>query len=600
MDIAPHISALVASLPHSPGVYRFLNAEGIVIYVGKAKDLRKRVAQYFTSRRYENAKLKLLVSKIADIQHTVVATESDALLLENNLIKKLQPRYNILLKDDKTYPWICIKNEAFPRLFSTRRILKDGSNYFGPYTSGTMMHLLLALIRQLYPLRTCNLSLTPESIAKKKFKTCLNYHINRCKAPCVGKQSFEEYAKNIDTIKTIIKGHLSEVRQLLQQQMQQAANAYDFEEAQKIKERIAMLDRYQSKSVIVSPSVTNVDVFSIIVEGNEAYCNFLRVIQGAVVQLYTVELRMDIEEKTDAALSYFIAEMLSRLGSLSKQLIVPFLPDHKLSDTEYIVPQRGDKLKLLELSARNCKLYKLEKLKHLEKVHPARHTERILETAQRDLNLSELPVHIECFDNSNMQGSFAVSSCVVFREAKPSKKDYCHFNVKTVEGANDFATMHEVITRRYSRMLAEGKSLPQLIVIDGGKGQLGIAFEALSALGLGNKIAMIGLAKRLEEIYRVGDNVPLFLDKNSSTLRLIMQLRDEAHRFGITHYRKRHTKTLTKTQLTDIEGVGKITAEKLLKHFRSVARIKNATAEELKNVVGEKVAEKIKNYFAKE
>ena len=598
MDIAPHISALVRNLPHSPGVYRFLNKEGVVIYVGKAKDLRKRVSQYFIARRYESTKLKHLVSKITDIQHTVVSTESDALLLENNLIKQLQPRYNILLKDDKTYPWICIKNEAFPRIFSTRRIVKDGSNYFGPYTSGTMMKMLLDLIRQLYPLRTCNLLLTPEAIVKKKYKTCLDYHIGKCKAPCVGKQSLEEYSQNIDTIKTIIKGNLSEVRKLLNQQMQQASESYDFEDAQKIKERIAMLDRYQSKSVIVSPTISDVDVFSIIMEEHEAYCNFLRVVQGAVVQLYTVELRMDIEEDKDSLLSYFIAEMLSRLTSLSKQIIVPFIPSHKLSDTEYVVPQRGDKLKLLELSTRNCKLFKLEKLKQFEKAQPAP-TQRILETAQRDLNLPELPTHIECFDNSNIQGTFAVSACVVFKNAKPSKKDYRHFNVKTVEGANDYATMQEVITRRYNRMIAEGKSLPQLIVVDGGKGQLSAAFEALANLNLEKEIPMIGLAERLEEIYRVGDNVPLFLDKNSSTLRLFMQLRDEAHRFGITHYRKRHTKSLTTTELTNITGIGKITAEKLLKHFKSVSRLKKASVEEIQEVVGIKMAETIIAYFAK-
>ncbi len=598
MEIAPHILELVRSLPHSPGVYRFLNAEGTVIYVGKAKDLRKRVSQYFTARRYESTKLVHLVNKIIDIQHTVVNSESDALLLENNLIKELQPRYNVLLKDDKTYPWICIKNEPFPRIFSTRRVVKDGSKYYGPYTSGVMMHLLLDLIRQLYPLRTCNLSLTPDAIAKKKYKVCLEYHIGRCKGPCVGNQSDEEYTDNIEAIKSIIKGNLAEVRRLLQQQMMTYAANYEFEEAQNVKNRLAMLERYQVKSVIVNPSISNVDVFNIIVDGNEAYCNFLRVVQGAVIQSHTVELRMNIEEERESLLSYFIAEILGRLGELSKNIIVPFLPDQELEGTEYTVPQRGDKLKLLELSERNCKLFKIEKLKQLEKVHPERHAERILQAVQKDLNLPELPVHIECFDNSNIMGTFAVSACVVFKNAKPSKKDYRHFNVKTVEGPDDFATMREVLTRRYSRLLEENQPLPQLIIVDGGKGQLSAAFEALASLHLEDKIPMVGLAERLEEIYFVGDSVPLFLDKNSATLRLLMQLRDEAHRFGITHYRQRHAKSLTTTQLTSIDGVGKTSAEKLLIAFRSVARIKAATIEELQAVVGKKAAENIKAYFA--
>ncbi|MDR3132609.1 MAG: excinuclease ABC subunit UvrC [Prevotellaceae bacterium] len=587
------LTTIVNNLPHCPGVYRFLNEEGVVIYVGKAKDLRKRVSQYFVPQRQESAKIKHLVHKIADIQYTVVPTESDALLLENNLIKELQPRYNVLLKDDKTYPWICIKNEPFPRVFPTRRRIKDGSDYFGPYTSISMMKVLLELIRQLYPLRTCHCSLTPEAIAKGKYRACLDFHIGQCKAPCTGRQTAQDYAQNIEAIKAIIKGHLAEVRRLLQQQMRQAAEKYEFEEAQKIKERLTMLERYQAKSIIVNDRQSDVDAFSILVDGNEAYCNFLRVVQGAVVWLQTVELRMGIEEEREALLSYFIAEMLSRLGNLSKQLIVPFLPDQELSGTEYIVPQRGDKLKLLQLSERNGRLYRIEKLKQLEKTHPERHAEHIVATAQRDLNLPEQPVHIECFDNSNIQGAFPVSSCVVFRNARPSKKDYRHFNVQTVEGPDDFATMFEAVTRRYRRLVEENQPLPQLVVIDGGKGQLRAAFEALSGLGLERKITLVGLAKRLEEIYFVGDNVPLFLDKNSSTLRLLMQLRDEAHRFGITHHRARRSKALTATQLTTIDGVGEKTAEKLLIAFKSVARIKAATLEELQEVVGKKAAGKI-------
>jgi len=598
MEIPSPLHELIDSLPHSPGVYRFLNDEGTVIYVGKAKDLQKRVSQYFTTRSEKSAKLTHLVRKIADIRHTVVHTESDALLLENNLIKELQPRYNVLLKDDKTYPWICIKNEPYPRVFSTRRVTKDGSKYYGPYTSVVMLRLLLDLIRQLYPLRTCNLLLTPDAIAKKKYKVCLDYHIGRCKGACIGKQTEAEYLDNIDAITAIIKGKLAEVRRLLQQQMAAFAAKREFEEAQKIKDRLAILERYQAKSVIVNPDIGNVDVFNMIVDGNEAYCNFLRVVQGAVIHSHTVELRMNIEEEREALLSYFIAEMWGRSGELSKNILVPFMPDQTLPNLEYFVPQRGDKLKLLELSERNCKLFRIEKLKQLEKVHPERHAERILQAVQKDLNLCELPIHIECFDNSNIQGQFAVSSCVVFKQAKPSKKDYRHFNVKTVEGANDFATMKEVLTRRYARLLDENQSLPQLIVIDGGKGQLSAAHEALSTLHLADKIPMIGLAKQLEEIFFVGDSVPLFLDKNSATLRLLMQLRDEAHRFGITHYRQRHAKSLTATQLTAIEGVGKISAEKLLGTFRSVSRIKAASIEELQAVVGKKAAEAIKNYFA--
>ncbi|MDR1406032.1 MAG: excinuclease ABC subunit UvrC [Prevotellaceae bacterium] len=593
----PQQTVILNNLPHQPGVYRFLDSAGTVIYVGKAKDLRKRVAQYFATRRYESARLELLVKKIADIQYTVVPTEVDALLLENNLIKKLQPRYNILLKDDKTYPWICIRKEPFPRIFPTRRKIRDGSDYYGPYAAVGMMKVLLELIRQLYPLRTCRLSLTPEALAGRKYKPCLDFHLGRCKAPCAGRQTEQEYRQNIESIKAIIKGNLSEVYRMLQHQMQQAAAIYAFEEAQKIKERLSLLERYQAKSVIVNAGMSDLDVFSLFVDGNEVYCNFLRVVEGAVVGLQTLELRMGIEEEREALLSYFIAEMLDRMGNLSKQLIVPFLPDQELPSVTYIVPQRGDKLKLLRLSERNSRLYKLEKLRQLEKLQPERHAERTVAAIQRDLHLPEPPVHIECFDNSNIQGAFPVSSCVVFRNARPCKRDYRHFNVKTVEGANDFATMFEVVTRRYSRLLEEKQPLPQLVIIDGGKGQLSAACQALAALGLETKITLAGLAKRLEEIYFVGDSVPLCLDKRSATLRLLMQMRDEAHRFGITHHRLRRSKPLTATQLTSIDGIGEKTAEKLLIAFKSVARIKTASIDELQAVAGKKTAEKIKRHY---
>lgn len=597
--VSPHIMEQAANLPHSPGVYRFLNAAGVVIYVGKAKDLRKRVAQYFTARRYESKKLLHLVSKIADIQHIVVPTEADALLLENNLIKELQPRYNVLLKDDKTYPWICIKNEPFPRVFSTRRMLKDGSKYFGPYTSGGMLKVMLDLIRQLYPLRTCNHSLTPAALAKNRYRVCLEYHIGRCLGPCVHRQNEADYNTNINAITHIIKGHLSEVAELLRTQMQKAADSYRFEEAQTCKDRLDMLKRYQSKSVIVTPSISNVDVFTVLVDEDEAYCNFLRVVQGAVNQSHTVALRLGIEEDKEALLSYFIAEMHERLGELSKELIVPFLPDQELPDIVYVTPQRGDKVKLLELSERNCRLYKFERLRQLEKTNPERHAERVLSALQKDLQLPALPRHIECFDNSNLQGAHAVSSCVVFKEAKPSKRDYRHFNVKTVTGANDYATMTEAVSRRYSRMLAEGEALPQLVVIDGGKGQLHAAFDALRELHLEQKIALVGLAKRLEEIYFPGDSIPLFLDKNSESLRILMQLRDEAHRFGITHHRKKRMSAMVDTELTAIKGVGEKTAEKLLLELHSVARIKAASLAHLTTLVGDKTALAIKTHFEK-
>ncbi|MDR0295833.1 MAG: excinuclease ABC subunit UvrC [Prevotellaceae bacterium] len=539
-----YLSELVAALPHLPGVYRFLNAEETVIYVGKAKNLRKRVTQYFGSRSNDNGKLRVLMSKIADIKHTVVPTEADALLLENNLIKELQPRYNVMLKDDKTFPWICIKNETFPRIVSTRRVVKDDSKYFGPYASVPMMRLLLGLIRQLYPLRTCNLNLNPKLIAKGKYKLCLEYHIGRCKGPCVGKQDEADYNINIEAIVAIIKGQLNEVSELLRNNMQQAATEHRFEEAQKFKEQLEKLKHYQSKSIVVPSGISNVDVFTVIPDGNEAFCNFLRVVQGAVVQLHTVELRLGIEEEKEALLNYFIAEMHERLGGLSKELIVPFLPEYELPNLHYIIPQRGDKMKLLELGERNCRLYKLERLKQLEKTNSKHHSERILNTLKKDLNLQDLPVHIECFDNSNLQGTNAVSACVVFKDAKPSKKDYRHFNVKTVKGINDYATMIEVITRRYTRILAEGGSLPQLIVVDGGKAQLNAALEVLQNLGIAGQVALVALAERMEEIYLPGDPVPLFLDKNSESLRLLMQLRDEAHRFSITHHRNKRSAAL--------------------------------------------------------
>lgn len=598
MAIQLVVKEKVEFLPNNPGVYQFFDASGKIIYVGKAKDLKKRVSSYFTARANESRKLMIMVSKIANLEHIVVDSEEDALLLENNLIKKYQPRYNILLKDDKTFPWICIKNESCPRVFSTRRVIRDGSKYFGPYTSGTMMRMLLDLVRQLYPLRNCNLLLTNEAIARGKYKECLEYHIGNCKAPCIGLQTIDDYNQNITMITSIIRGNVSEVMSLLRRQMKEAAAVYKYEDAQKLKLKYDMLENYQAKSIIVSPNITNVDVFSILIDEGVAFSNFMRVVQGAIVQSHTVELKLGLDEEKETLLSYIVAEMYNRHKGLSRELIVPFLPDQEMANISYIVPQKGDKLKLLELSERNAKFYRFERMKQLEKVNPDLHAERILSRLQKDLHLDNLPVHIECFDNSNIQGTNAVAACVVFKDAKPSKKDYRHFNIKTVEGPDDYASMREIVYRRYHRMLEEGESLPQLIVVDGGKGQLSAALSSLKRLGLDTKIPIIGLAERLEEIYFPHDSVPLFLDKNSESLKLIMRLRDEAHRFGITHHRNKRSANFIKSQLENISGVGEKSIEKLLTHFKSVSKIKQASLQELTDVVGSKIAKSVFDYFS--
>ena len=591
------VKSKVEFLPGSPGVYQFFDDTGKIIYVGKAKDLKKRVSSYFTSRANDNRKLMVMVSKIADIKHIVVDTEADALLLENNLIKKYQPRYNVLLKDDKTYPWICIKNEPFPRVFSTRRVVKDGSKYFGPYASLVLMKTLLELVRQIYPLRTCNLNLAPEVIAKGKYKECLEYHIGNCKAPCIAKQTAEDYDLNIKMITSIIRGNIGEVMDFLKDQMKEAADLYRFEDAHRLKMKFEILERYRAKSIIVSPTMNNVDVFSLLPDTGVMYANFMRVVSGAIVQSHTVELKLGVEDSKESLLSYLIAEMYDRHHGLSRELVVPFMPDQEMDGYIYTIPQRGDKHKLLELSERNAKFYRMERLKQLEKVNPEQHSIRILTQVQKDLHLDQLPVHIECFDNSNIQGTHPVAACVVFKNARPSKKDYRHFNVKTVEGPDDFASMREIVYRRYSRMLTEGDDLPQLIVVDGGKGQLSAAISSLELLGLYGKIPIIGLAERLEEIYFPHDSVPLFLDKNSESLKLIMRMRDEAHRFGITFHRNKRSAAFIKSELTTISGVGEATANKLLSHYKSVPKIAKASFEELSNLVGQKMAEKIAAYF---
>ena len=596
-SINEYLKKIVEILPNQPGVYQYLDEEGTVIYVGKAKDLKKRVSSYFTSRKYENKKLMVLVRKIRDIKHIVVPTESDALLLENNLIKKLQPRYNINLKDDKTYPWIAIKNEMFPRVFSTRRYVKDGTRYFGPYTSVTLLRTLLELIKQIYQLRTCSLNLDENSISKGKYKPCLEYHIGNCKAPCINYTLLDKYNSSIKEIVEILRGNLGELLMMLKQKMQIAASEYRFEEAHAIKQKMELLETYQSKSVIVNTSITNLDVFSVVMDSGSAYANFMRVKNGMVIQSHNFEIKLQIEEEKESILSFVIAEIHERLGFVSREVVLPFLPDQELPNSTYTVPQRGDKLKLLELSEKNARMFRLEKMKQLEKVDPERHTERILNTLKKDLHLDELPVHIECFDNSNIQGSNPVAACVVFKNAKPSKKEYRHFNVKTVVGPDDFASMREIVFRRYRRMLDEGESLPNLIVIDGGKGQLSAAVESLKKLDLIHTIPIVGLAKRMEEIYFPNDPVPLYLDKNSESLKVLMHIRDEAHRFGITFHRNKRSSSFIKSEIKSIPGIGEKSAMELYGRFKTVAKMREASQEEIAQVVGAHRAKIIFDYF---
>jgi excinuclease ABC subunit C len=588
----------VANLPDSPGVYQFLNDEGKIIYVGKAKSLKKRVSSYF-NKTHDNCKVTVMVSKVADLQAIVVDTESDALLLENNLIKKYMPRYNILLKDDKSFPWMVIRNEPFPRVYFMRNPVRDGSQYFGPYTSVVMLRTLLDLVKQLYPLRTCAFSLTGENIEQHKFRVCLEYHIGNCKGPCEGMQTEENYNESIIQIRDILKGNITTVIQHLKTLMNEYAEAYRFEDAEAMKNKIAMLEKFRSKSAIVNPAINNVDVFSYVEDIHCAYVNYLRVIDGAIIQAHTIEMTKKLDEQPAELLGYAITNIRERFMSRSREILVPFEPDISLPGITYTIPKIGDKKKLLDLSQRNAKYFQLEKKKQIEKTDPARHVNRIMETLQRDLHLSELPVHIECFDNSNIQGTNAVAACVVFKNARPSKKDYRHFNIKTVEGPNDFASMEEVVFRRYRRLLDEEEPLPQLIIIDGGKGQLSSAMHSLTLLGLNGKIAIAGIAKRLEEIYFPGDTAPLYLDKRSESLKLIQQMRDEAHRFGITFHRNKRSRAMLTTELQNIEGIGQKTADKLLQEFKSVARIQTVPVEELERAVGKQKAAVVAKYFDK-
>jgi excinuclease ABC subunit C len=593
------IKRIIKTLPGKPGVYQYFDSSGKIIYIGKAKNLKKRVASYFNKDLSISGKLKVLLRKIATIEHIVVDSELDALLLENNLIKKYQPRYNIMLKDDKTFPWICIKNEPFPRIFPTRHVIKDGSYYFGPYASVKMMNTLLDLVRQLYQVRTCKHRLTDSNINAHKFKVCLEYHIGNCKGPCVGNQSKAEYDEMITSIKHIIKGNINAVIGQLKPLMAEYAENLEFEKAQAVKDKLELLEKYQSKSTVVNPKIENVDVFSIVEDMDAAYVNFIKVVNGAIVQSHTVELKKKLEESAVDLLTHALIDLRERFESNAPEIIVPIELEIKLPNINYTVPQRGDKKQLLELSERNCKYYKLEKEKQKSLVDPERHTNRIMETMMKDLRMTEEPRHIECFDNSNFQGDYPVAAMVCFRNGKPFKKDYRHFNIKTVEGPDDFASMEEVIGRRYKRLLDEEKPLPQLILIDGGKGQLSAAMKSLEKLGLRGKITILGIAKRLEEIYFPGDTLPLYLDKKSETLKILQHLRDEAHRFGITHHRKKMEKGTIKSVLTDIEGIGFTNAQKLLWKFKSVKQIEKAKLVELQNTIGKVKGEIVFDFFHK-
>ncbi|OSY87056.1 excinuclease ABC subunit C [Tenacibaculum holothuriorum] len=588
----------IKTLPNSPGVYQYFDKDDVIIYVGKAKNLKKRVSSYFT-KNHEYGKTRVLVKKIVRLEHIVVDTETDALLLENNLIKKYQPRYNVMLKDDKTYPWICIKKERFPRIFSTRRVIKDGSEYFGPYTNVRTVKALLDLIKELYTLRTCNYDLSQSKIDAHKYKVCLEYHLGNCKGPCEGLQSEEEYLQDIKEIRNIIKGNFKESLQKFEKIMLDFAAEMKFEEAQKIKEKLASLQNYQAKSTIVNPSINNVDVFSIISDETHGYANFFKIMNGAIVQSYTTEIKKKLDETDKELLELFIVETRNRFNSLSREVYVPFEVDLG-EKIKVSVPKLGDKKRVVELSERNAKYYRQEQFKQIKIVDPDRHVKRIMGQMQKDLRLHVEPRHIECFDNSNIQGTNPVAACVVFKDGKPSKKEYRHFNIKTVEGPDDFASMEEVVLRRYRRLLDEDKPLPQLIVIDGGKGQLSSALKSLDVLGLRGKIAIIGIAKRLEEIYYPGDPVPLYLDKKSETLKIIQYLRNEAHRFGITFHRNKRSKSAIHSELEQIPDVGKQTITNLLRTFKSAKRVKEASLEELKQAIGNSRAQKIYNYFHKE
>ncbi len=596
LDRLEYLKTKVAALPDNPGVYQYFDRDGKIIYIGKAKNLRKRVSSYFL-KNHEYGKTKVLVGKITDIADIVVDSEEDALLLENNLIKKYQPKYNILLKDDKTYPFIVVTNEAFPRVFQTRNVVKDGSLYFGPYTSTGLVRALLDLFRHLFPLRSCKLNLSEEAISKNKYKVCLEYHLGNCKGPCVGEYDEDSYNQHIEDVRNILKGNIGGVIRYLKVRMHDFANELEFERAEEIKQKILKLEGFQAKSTIVNPSLNNVDVFSFLDYDDRAFVNFIKVISGCVVQSHTMEYKKRLDESPEAILSYAISEVKSRTQILAREIIVPFLPDVNFSHVKFTIPKLGDRKKLLELSERNLKFYSLEQQKQESIRKKVPRDERVLVTLQNDLRLSELPRHIECFDNSNIQGHFPVAACVVFINGKPAKREYRHFNIKTVEGPDDFASMEEIVYRRYKRLKDENLPLPQLIVVDGGKGQLGVAVKVLEELGLFGKIAIIGIAKRLEEIFYPYDSVPLYLDKKSESLKVIQHLRNEAHRFGITFHRNKRSKGFIHSELESIQGIGAKTIEMLLTQFKSVNEISKQDLEALSQVIGRSKAKIVFEYY---
>ncbi|WP_158961880.1 excinuclease ABC subunit UvrC [Myroides fluvii] len=584
MQVKEELALQIQTLPDQPGVYQYFDKDGKILYVGKAKNLKKRVSSYF-NKIHDNAKTNVLVKKIVRIKHIVVPTETDALLLENNLIKQLQPRYNVLLKDDKSYPWICIKKEPFPRVFATRRMVKDGSEYYGPYTSIKTVNTLMELIKELYAIRSCSYDLSLQNIRSEKFKVCLEYHIGNCGGPCEAHESTGQYDKKITEIRDILKGNFKESLKGFKTYMLELATEMRFEEAQQIKEKIELLENYQAKSTIVNPKIGNVDVFSIISDETNAYVNFLQVSYGAIIRSHNLELKKKLEETDQELLELAVVEIRNRFELLTKEVLVPFAIDLG-EQIKITVPKMGDKKALLDLSERNAKFYRMDQLKQIKIVDPDRHVKRIMQQMMKDLRLPKEPRHIECFDNSNIQGTNPVAACVVFKDGKPSKKDYRHFNVKTVEGPNDFASMEEIVFRRYKRLLDENEALPDLIVIDGGKGQLGVALKSLENLGLRGKIPIISLAERLEEIFYPGDSYPLYLDKRSETMKVIIHLRDEAHRFGLTFHRNQRSKNAITSKLDDVPGIGEKTKTKLMNHFKSVKRIKEAAVEEIESVIG--------------
>ena len=592
----------VALLPLEPGVYQFLDRTGTVIYVGKAKSLRKRVSSYFMQNKEHSPKVRVLVRQIVEIRHIVVDSETDALLLENSLIKELQPRYNILLKDDKTYPWIVVRRENFPRIQSTRQLQRDGSQYFGPYSSVTMQHSILEFIREVIPLRTCSLNLAPEAIARGRYTVCLQYHLGNCKGPCIGAQSAEEYRQLLDMAVSVLKGDLRPVRAYLEGEMRRAAEALQFETAQRYKSRLAALENHSARSVIVSARIVDVDVFSLVEDDDAAYCNFLRIRNGSITAVSTVRLTPGVDTDRAQMLTLAIQHVVEQIagGELAREVIVPFLPSATMlfDGVTFTVPRRGEKLDLLAFSERSARIYRAEQLKNMEIKNPERHTERLMNAMQKELRLPRQPRHIECFDNSNLQGTNPVASCVVFRDGRPSRKEYRHFNIKTVVGADDFASMREIVFRRYTRLMAEGQELPDLVIVDGGKGQLSNAYAVLCELGLEKQVPIVGLAKRLEEIYYPGDPMPYYLSRTGEPLKVVCHIRDEAHRFGITFHRQKRSNDFLRSELKGIAGIGPRTVETLLGHFRTVARIRNASDEELIELIGAARTQRLRKHFA--